>query len=388
MPGLSIEEMTIGEAQVSLGPHLERFRGGLERWSPHHDPSYLALWERILGLGSACRILVAWDRSGELAAYAPLMRVRGHVGPVPVPALRFIGNNIGYPGDVLYSDVFSPAREPDAVSAILGHVASTWALKKWELGYLPLSSPTWRAAAKILRDGFVASGARAVIPFLSLRLPETWDSYLASLTANTRSSYRRGLRRLDARGGLRVLVDRTSEGARNRVDELIRNHRRWLAGTEREGWFGDEAVRTFLVSSAGLLAHEGRFFASTLELDGEPIAWIVGPSRGEACYLQLSSYDRRYADDSPGLVLGLELMRELISGGTSRVALGPGTSLFKKRLGGVEEPYRRALGYQGWTRRVSALVNWSSGSHGVRVAHPAPASGGAGGIGEASALHP
>jgi hypothetical protein len=351
--GLSVEELAVSDARRALDSRLEKFRESVDRWTPFHDPSYLSLWARVLGPRDGCQIVVAWDGSGDLAAYAPLMRVRGRVGPLPVPTLRFIGNNIGLPGDILHAEVFATERERAAVAAILRHVASTWSLGKWELGYLSPSSPTWRAASEILGDGFVAPSTFTSVPFVSVDLPADWDTYFASLTSNTRNVYRRGLRHLEAQGQVKVVVDVAPEGARRRVEELIRNHLRWFAGTEKGGWLGDRAERTFLVSSSELLAHEGQFLSSALELNGTPIAWIVGATYGRTSFEHLSSYDRTYSEDSVGLVLGLELMRELISRGFRRVDLGPGSALFKKRLGGVESPYGRVLGYQGWTRRAA-----------------------------------
>jgi len=357
MPGLSVEEFALDEARRALPSSLERFRESVERWTPFQTPSYLALWEKSFGARNRCRIVAGWDRRGELAAYAPLMRVRGRVGPVPVSTLRFIGNNIGYPGDILHVDVLATHEDRAAVRAVLGHVASTWSLGKWDLGYLPPSSPTPHAASEILRDGFVAPDRLASVPFVSLPLPVAWDEYFASLTANTRSSYRRGLRHLEAQGPVKVVVETTPDRARRRVEELIENHLRWLTGTEKEGWFAAGDVREFLVSSSGFLAAEGQFLTSALELDGTPVAWILGAADARTFYAQISSYDRTHAEGSPGLVLGLELVRELIARGYRRVDLGPGSTLYKSRLGGVEEPHLRTLGYQGWTRRAAWAQN-------------------------------
>lgn len=353
IPQLSVEELGVSDAGRALASRSEAFRESISGWTPFYEPSYLSLWERVLGPRSGCRIVVAWDGSGNLAAYAPLMRVRGWVGPVPVPTLRFIGNNIGLPGDILHAQVFATAGETAAVAAILAHVAANWSLGKWELGYLSPTSPTWVAASEILGDGFVTLGTRSSVPFVSVNLPAEWDSYFASLSSNTRNVYRRGVRRLESLGKLKVVVEESPQRARRRVEELIRNHLRWFAGTDKEGWLGDEAVRRFLASSSELLARDGEFIASALELDGTPIAWIVGPTYRGTCFEHLSSFDRTYAYGSPGMVLGLELMRELIRREFRRVDLGPGSNLFKKRLGGVEKQYLRALGYQGWTRSAA-----------------------------------
>jgi hypothetical protein len=364
-----VEELAVSEASRALDSSLEKFREGIDCWTPFHDPSYLSLWARVLGPRNGCRVVVAWDGAGDLAAYAPLMRVRGRVGPMPVPTLRFIGNNIGLPGDILHTEVFATAGEP-ATSAVLRHVASTWSVRKWELGYLARSSPTWRAASDVLGDGFVAPGRFSSVPFVSVDLPADWDTYFASLTSNTRNVYRRGLKGLEAQGPVKVVIDAAPEGARRRVEELIRNHLRWLGKTEKKDWLGNEAVRTFLVSSSELLAQGSQFLSSSLELNGAPIAWLVGAAYGRTCFEHLSSYDRTYAENSIGLVLGLEAMRELISRGFRRVDLGPGSALFKNRLGGVEEPHGRVLGYQGWIRRAASVQAFLARRRAVETAHP------------------
>ncbi len=353
MADFSFEELAPAEAEAQLASQREDLGEDFDRWTPVHAPACLALWERALGAASQCRIVVAWDGKGEMAAYAPLMRVRGKFGPVPVSTLRFIGNNVGYPGDILYSEVFARSKERTAVHAVLRHVAATWSPGKWELGYLPTSSRTWYAASRILGRGFAPPGSRASVPFVSVDLPDEWARYCASLASNTRRLYRSGMRRLDAQGTVRTVFETTPAAVRRRVGELIANHQRWLAGTAKEEWLGDEKVHRFHLASAQLLSEEGHFVSSTLELGGKPIAWIVGPAHRRTLYAHLSSYDRTFSEDSPGLVLGLELMRELIRRGFRRVELGPGRTLYKRRLGGTETPYLEAQGYQGWARSVA-----------------------------------
>ena len=352
---LSIEEIGPDGRRDALSSALETFRPRVPDWTPFHEPSHLDLWMRHLSEPGSGRTVVAWDGSGSLVGYAPFMRVRDRLGPMTVPTLRFIGNNIGYPGDILRGQVFAAPPDGPAVEAILAHVASRWPLGRWDLGYMPASSPTRRAASGILGDGLVDSRSLPGVPFASVDLPEDWDAYLASLTGNTRSTYRRCLRHLERRGGVKVVIDGAPEKARDRVAQLIRNHERWHAGTAKETWFGNHAAKAFFVASSELLAREGRYVAAALEVDGTPIAWIVGPVYDGTYYEHIGSFDRAYSEWSPGVILGMELMRELISRGFRRVDLGPGSSLFKTRLGAVERPHVRVQGHRGWLRRAARL---------------------------------
>lgn len=152
---------------------------------------------------------------------------------------------------------------------------------------------------------------------------------------------------------MRTRMDRDPEKATRRVAELVGNHERWWTGTPREGWFGDENVRRFLISAAQLLAGQGQFIAFTLELDDTPIAWNVGAFDGHRYYEQMLSYDRNYGSFSPGMILSMSLVRRLLSTNSSCVELGPSFDQRKKRLGGRPTDYSRVEGYLGWVRRIA-----------------------------------
>lgn len=338
--------------------HLSPEWGGLQRRgnrsAPFVHPDYLALWSQTLGHETSPRVLAAWSH-GDLVGYAPFMETVDALGPLPISTLRFIGNNVGYPGDILYVEIVASEPQEDVVRAILSYVKETWRVAKWDFGYLDPRSSTVIVARDLLG---LRKGDAAFLPsqsYVNLELPPDWDTYMKSLSPNTRKAHRRRLRNLERLGNLRMRVDRELKMASQRVSELIRNHEKWWRGTPREDWFGDSAVHQFHAEAARLLARQGRFLAFTLELDGTPIGWSVGALDRWRYFSHMSSYDQAYASYSPGMILSLFLLRHLHSMDVHHVELGPGLNERKRSLGGRPKSFVQIHGYFGWLRRLVRL---------------------------------
>ncbi len=328
---------------------------------PFLHPEYVALWSEALGRLTTAKVVTAWD-GGDLIGYAPLMEGADRFGPLAVPTLRFIGNNVGHPGDVLYADIMAAEPRSAVIRTILYHVRDAWTVKKWDLGYLHPSSPTWRVATDVLRLGERDNPSPQFHPYITLELPEDWSTYLRNLSSNIRQNYRRRLRRLEELGDLRLRVERDPEASSRRVTELTDNHMKWWRGSPKEGWFGEAPVRRFLVSAASLLATQKRYVAFTLELEGSPIAWNVGALAAGRYFEQLISYDQTYASYSPGTILSIMILEHLHSQDVRRVELGPGQDTRKRSLGGVATEYLRFVRFLGWRGKVIELKEaWSRG---------------------------
>lgn len=349
---IRLEEVKSVDEILSLEPDWEGLVGAGGRCAPFVQPAYVALWLKVLGKVAEPRAITAW-KGRSLIGYAPFMLTTDNFGPFSVATLKFIGNNTGLPGDVLYGDIVAPEPPEEVVRAILSHVRAKWELAKWDLGFLHPSSPTNRHAREILNLGEDDARFLQAQPYVRLDLPSDWDAYVRGLTRNTRQSFRRQVRKLEDLGSVQTRVDREPERVSLRVRELMGNHERYWKGTPKEGWFGDEEVHRFLASAAKLLAGRGQFIAFTLELDSTPIAWNVGAFDGSRYFEQMLSFDRSHAALSPGMVLSVSLIRQLLRAGGSCVELGPGFDQRKQRLGGVPTDYPRLEGYLGWARWIA-----------------------------------
>ncbi len=191
--------------------------------------------------------------------------------------------------------------------------------------------------------------------FAHIDAPGEWEEYLSQRSRNFRKNLKRHIHRLRESGDLDLTVESEPEAVAGRVEEMVRNHIRWWAGTPREAWFGDERVHRFLTAAAKLLARQGRSLAATLTLDGNPIAWNVGALEGPRFFGQLISFDRTYEEASPGMVLSAWVIRHLTEKGAHRYDLGPGFDQRKQSLGATATPYLRASGYLNWMRIPARL---------------------------------
>lgn len=336
----------------SLSTDWEDSFGQKNRCVPFLQPAYVALWHKALGKSAKPRVITVW-KGRNMVGYAPLMLTTDLLGPFSIETLRFIGNNAGEPGDILYADIVASSSREDVVRSILTHARTTWRVSKWDFGYLHPTSPTSDIARELLdldEDDIRFTQSES---YITLELPSDWDSYLMMLTRNTRQGFGRQMRKLENLGDVRLHVDEDPDAVAQRVRELIGNHDRWWRGTPKEGWFGDESVRSFLVSAAELLAGQGRFLAFTLEVNGVPIAWDVGAFDGERYFEQMLSYDQQYAAYSPGMILSMSFIRHLLSVDIHRVELGPGLDQRKRRLGGKPTKWQQIMGYIGWLRRIA-----------------------------------
>lgn len=333
----------------------------MDHLSPFAHPDYLALWLEILGPRTRPRVIAAWNE-GELAGYAPFMEAAGTFGGFPVSTLRFIGNNVGYAGDVMYSDIAASQPREGAVKAILSHAKRSLKVRKWDLGYLHPHSPTGHAARDLL--GLLESDARFFppLPYVSLELPPDWDTYIRGLSRNTRKGNTRRLRNLKREGKVEFRDAPDPESASRLLEDLMREHDQWWKGTPREGLWGDANVQRFTVLAIRKLSRQVQHVVFTLELDGTAIGWNVGAISGNRYFSLMSSYDPQYAVHSPGQILSLLLLRHLVSLKIRRVELGPGWNERKRVLGGQPTEFPRILGYPGWLHQVLRLRRlWARG---------------------------
>lgn len=312
---------------------------------PFTQPDHVALWLEILGRSSQPRVMTAWS-DDRLVGYAPFMEVTDPRGFLDVPTIRFVGNNLLIPGDILFVDAASLEPRTPTVKAILERLRDARFFQRWDFGFLPPWSPTSALALAMLNHaGQYTDEPQAT--YMAVDLPGTWEEYLVQVGRKVRQNYGRALRGLQAHGEVRVLAETEPAGVTRRVEQMIRNHDRWAEGTprEQERWFGDERVRRYYVEAARLLASHGRYLAFTLQLDNVPIAWITGITDGTGYYAMMTSYDESFKASSPGFVLFMEKMRLLIDRNVRHVELTTGARYYKRALGGQPVSYPRVWGY-------------------------------------------
>jgi CelD/BcsL family acetyltransferase involved in cellulose biosynthesis len=164
----------------------------------------------------------------------------------------------------------------------------------------------------------VAAARPGLKPFVRQRyrrwfanLDQSFDSYLAGFSAKSRSTLKRKVRKFAERSGgaLDLRCYRTPAA----IDEFHRHARAVSAVSYQErlldyGLPDGEAAVAQMRELAACDAMRGWI----LFLDGRPASYLYAPSEGATLIYAYLGYDPEFADLSPGAVLQVEAMRQLM----------------------------------------------------------------------------
>ncbi|MGH3127470.1 MAG: GNAT family N-acetyltransferase [Gaiellaceae bacterium] len=271
-----------------------------------------ALWSRLWWehFGGERELLLHAMRSsnGSLTAVLPLYAWRRRLPRV----LRFLGHG---PGDEL-----GPVHERGG-QMVAGHALAT-ALDAldWDVFFgeqLPgdegwhelLGGREWRREASP-----------------SLRLPATWDEYLAARSRNFREQLRRREAALRREGDVVTrLADATTLD--RDLDALFALHRARWGATPTD--FGDTPFHRELAREA---LERGWLRLWLLELDGRPIAAWHGFQVGTVCSYYQAGRDPGLERHSIGYLLMAHSIHAAIAEGATEYRFGRGDEAFKTRF--------------------------------------------------------
>ena len=150
------------------------------------------------------------------------------------------------------------------------------------------------------------------------RLDQGFDSYFAGFSAKSRSTCRRKLRKFaDLSGGTLDLRCYRTEEEISVFHELAL---RLSAKTYQERLLG-AGLPAGPEALAGMcaLARAGRGRGWLLFVDDKPVAYLWAPAEGLTLIYAYLGYDPDFAEHSPGTVLQLEAMRQLMAEGRFRL---------------------------------------------------------------------
>jgi hypothetical protein len=144
-----------------------------------------------------------------------------------------------------------------------------------------------------------------------LKLPDTWETYLASLSSKHRHEMSRKIRRFEREEPSgRVTIESTAAGVAARLDDFLDLHRQSRVGKAR---FMDERMEGFFRSVIVALAAQGVARLNFLDTPTGPIASFVTLEWDDTVGLYNSGFRPDCAPLSPGLVLLAGLAIFLVS---------------------------------------------------------------------------
>jgi len=255
-------------------------------------------WLRAFGGGRPLQVLAASDATESLVAMLPLHEAEAGLW-------RIVGGV-----DVSdYLDLIAAAgREEEAWEALLQHRAAD--RSAWHLRGIRAESPT----AQRLPGLAPAHGLTAAVDLEErcpvLRLPESWDAYLATLSGKDRHELRRKMRKLEAElPDVRARSVTGGAGWDEALAQFLRLHRLSRTGKAK---FMDETMERFFRDALGALAAAGWIRLWFLDSAEVPVASFICTEYGSSVGLYNSGFDPIHARLAPGIVLLGHVIRDAI----------------------------------------------------------------------------
>ena len=302
----------------------QRWEGLLGRAGENNiflSPQWYELWWDSLADGHELLLYACMD-GDELVGVLPLKRTANE--------LSFIGS-----ANVCdYMDfVVAGGREEEVYAAITEHMLGMeW--KELALNGVDGQSPTMTRLVDSLRERGVGVTIRPEEVCPTVKLPGSWDEYLAGLNKKDRHELRRKLRRLYSAGDVRYHVAAQCDGFPNDLEEflgLLENSRADKAA------FMTPKMRGFFRHTLSGLAKVGAVQLSFLEVDGKRVSSTVCFDYDNRYFLYNSGYDTDYSHLSVGLLLKALCLKRAIENGKTEFNFLRGAEPYKYHLGAVDE---------------------------------------------------
>lgn len=246
---------------------------------------------------SDLRVVVV-QREGTLCAVAPLVVVRRD----GVEWLEVLGVSALYePSDLLYDNAES-----------LHHLLS-WIVRlrmPMALDRMPAGSILEATLRDVARyRGVVFSRTTAPAAYVSTK--GTWESYFQSLSSQRRYDYQRKRKRTERSGRVRIRIERPEmrPSVPVMLEEVFRVEGAGWKGRSGSALLANEQVRKFMARYSEMACDRGTLRLCFLDVEGQPIATILGIEYAKRFWVLKIGYDEKWARCSPGIQVTMETIR-------------------------------------------------------------------------------
>jgi CelD/BcsL family acetyltransferase involved in cellulose biosynthesis len=304
---LTVERMSEADAFEGLREEWDELVEASESACVFLTWEWLHTWWKHLA-GNRRLSIVAVRRGRELVALAPFcLRARSLFSTLEFLGSGFVGSD--------YLDVIvrrgSGAEVRRALSSWLAGTRRPLKLTNIRRG----ESVAAGVLAELREDGWTAAETKTnICPYIPLA-GTTWDSYLASLSAEHRYNFNRKWRRLNRDYEVRFEQACTPEQCRESLDLLIAQHNtRWRARGGSDA-FHTRGLVEFHREWTQVALERGWLRLYVLRLNGKPAACLYGLLYRGTFYFYQSSFDEAYQQSSVGLIaMGLAIQSAIGEG--------------------------------------------------------------------------
>lgn len=297
-------------------------------------PEWFAAWLDVPGARGRAFVPVVRRPDGSLRGLLPLVTAKR-----ALRTLRFAG------GD--FADSVHPVATPEDEAAVASAAAS--ALFERGAARTVLRLDHIDVAADWVNSLLAGPPAlaeleddRTVLPYIDLR-GLTWETFVATRSANFRNQLKRKLRTLERSPGVRFR--RTVESAELEADLSVFFHlhdTRWRA-LGGGSTLADPLARRALAEFARAAFRAGWLRLWFLEIEGRPAAAWYGWRLGERYAYYQAGFDPAWSSLSVGFLLLAHTVRAAFEEGAAVYDLLAGPEAFKRRFANGEREVRTSF---------------------------------------------
>jgi CelD/BcsL family acetyltransferase involved in cellulose biosynthesis len=299
---------------------------------------WLTCWWQSFA-GSRQLLVLALFDSASLVGLAPLSISKERVGWLSLRVLRLMGDGSG-DSDNLDLPV-RPGYETIFAETLLQYLNQL--SPRWDIGLFdtfPVNSLLAGALSELLGSSpwtlFEYSSKSSAI-----FLPESWEVYNRTISAEERKNLIRYHRRLQARYSTRIYRCTRPLEVDVALEALFRLHQGRWRSEEQLGSFGSSERRDFYIRLSQCLLARRWLELWVLELNGEIAAVQFAFRYRERVFQLQEGYDHTRRSDRPGYVLRGEVLKQLISEQVRYYDFLGGEDSYKLRWGAREGHYRQ-----------------------------------------------
>jgi CelD/BcsL family acetyltransferase involved in cellulose biosynthesis len=295
---------------------------------------WLSAWWRNYGSAKELRILLFFARNDLVGAGSLYLDTRAGFGR-KLKVLRFVGEGSD-DSDNLDFLVRPGYEDPCAQSFLSWLQTSDWDISI--LATLPENSVFYKSLVRQLffsRWPLLETGS----PHFYVSLPDSWESYLQSLSPEFRPLLSRYPRRLRSKHQVHIYRSPVEDLDGN-LSKLFSLHQQRWQERALPGAFSNPARCRFYREIARLFADRDWLEFWLMDLDGTTVAAQFCVRSGPTVHLLQEGFDPKFSKDKIGYALRAATFEHFIGVGVKHYDFLGGGDTYKLRFGSLKSKYR------------------------------------------------
>jgi CelD/BcsL family acetyltransferase involved in cellulose biosynthesis len=316
-------------------------------------------WEVYRQLNFSLRICTVWN-GGILVGIFPFFKENYKIGMIRLSRFRFLGTNETY-GE--YAPIVHPDYTAEVVSEVVAYCKNELHSKNCDYFLLFRFPPTSIVMKKFLAamevDNFKVQYVPDCVPRIEMELPESWESYLKTISSNEKHMLHRRHQSL-LKHGVEIEVVKDSAVCEKHYDDFIRLHNISWNVRKAQGYFFSKKFETFQKSIVQYFQKDGCARLYFLKKNGLRFAAVQAFFIHDVCCFYLSGLDRQHylVHQSPGKVLLSLVIRDAIEEKYKIFDFQQGVDAYKYRLGGKRTSFAKAYIWKSGVSSSRDAIIW------------------------------